>query len=85
MNLSIDTEVIFDERRGKDYISANPPFYDSSTFHQDQLGGSPLYDYARSGNPNRTILEEKLAHLEKVNMVLHLHQELQLFLQFYLH
>ena len=65
MNLSIDTEVIFDERRGKDYISANPPFYDSSTFHQDQLGGSPLYDYARSGNPNRTILEEKLAHLEK--------------------
>lgn len=26
MNLSIDTEVIFDERRGKDYISANPPF-----------------------------------------------------------
>ncbi|MEJ7403114.1 cystathionine gamma-synthase, partial [Staphylococcus epidermidis] len=44
MNLSIDTEVIFDERRGKDYISANPPFYDSSTFHQDQLGGSPLYD-----------------------------------------
>ncbi|MBO0378545.1 cystathionine beta-lyase MetC [Staphylococcus warneri] len=65
MNLSIDTEVIFDERRGKDYISANPPFYDSSTFHQDQLGGSPLYDYARSGNPNRAILEEKLAHLEK--------------------
>ena len=65
MNLSIDTEVIFYERRGKDYISANPPFYDSSTFHQDQLGGSPLYDYARSGNPNRTILEEKLAHLEK--------------------
>ncbi|PTF74216.1 PLP-dependent transferase, partial [Staphylococcus chromogenes] len=64
MNLSIDTEVIFDERRGKDYISANPPCYDSSTFHQDQLGGNQLYDYARSGNPNRELLERKLAELE---------------------
>ena len=64
MSLSKETEVIFDVRRGKDYDSANPPLYDSSTFHQKVLGGETQYDYARSGNPNRTLLEEKLARLE---------------------
>lgn len=34
MSLSKETEVIFDEHRGVDYDSANPPLYDSSTFHQ---------------------------------------------------
>ena len=51
MSLSKETEVIFDVRRGKDYDSANPPLYDSSTFHQKVLGGETQYDYARSGNP----------------------------------
>ncbi|MCU5746482.1 PLP-dependent aspartate aminotransferase family protein [Staphylococcus sp. SQ8-PEA] len=64
MSLSKDTEVIFDSHRGHDYRSANPPLYDSSTFHQKVLGGNPEYDYARSGNPNRQLLEEKLAKLE---------------------
>lgn len=64
MSLSKQTEVIFDTRRGQDYDSANPPLYDSSTFHQKRLGGDAPYDYARSGNPNRTLLEEKLAKLE---------------------
>ena len=31
MSLSKETEVIFDEHRGVDYDSANPPLYDSST------------------------------------------------------
>ncbi|WP_163070205.1 PLP-dependent transferase, partial [Acinetobacter nosocomialis] len=39
--------------------------YDSSTFHQTSLGGDVKYDYARSGNPNRELLEEKLARLEQ--------------------
>lgn len=64
MTLSKETEVIFDWRRGVEYHSANPPLYDSSTFHQTSLGGDVKYDYARSGNPNRTLLEEKLARLE---------------------
>ncbi|MFW3544567.1 cystathionine beta-lyase MetC [Staphylococcus caprae] len=67
MSLSIETEVIFDSRRGQEYHSANPPLYDSSTFHQKVLGGDTQYDYARSGNPNRTLLEEKLARLEDGN------------------
>ena len=64
MSLSKETEVIFDERRGVDYDSANPLLYDSSTFHQKVLGGQAQFDYARSGNPNRRLLEEKLARLE---------------------
>lgn len=64
MSLSKETEVIFDAHRGIDYNSANPPLYDSSTFHQQVLGGDAQYDYARSGNPNRALLEEKLAKLE---------------------
>ena len=47
--LYLKTEVIFDERRGIDYDSANPPLYDSSTFHQQVLGGNAPFDYARSG------------------------------------
>ncbi|ATY56022.1 cystathionine beta-lyase MetC [Staphylococcus argenteus] len=64
MTLSKETEVIFDWRRGVEYHSANPPLYDSSTFHQKRLGDNVKYDYARSGNPNRELLEEKLARLE---------------------
>ena len=37
MSLSKETEVIFDEHRGVDYDSTNPPLYDSSTFHQKYL------------------------------------------------
>lgn len=55
MTLSKETEVIFDWRRGVEYHSANPPLYDSSTFHQTSLGGDVKYDYARSGNPNREL------------------------------
>ncbi|SCS27862.1 Cystathionine beta-lyase [Staphylococcus aureus] len=65
MTLSKETEVIFDWRRGVEYHSANPPLYDSSTFHQTSLGGDVKYDYARSGNPNRELLEEKLVRLEQ--------------------
>lgn len=64
MTLSPETEVVFDQQRGHTYDSANPPLYDSSTFHQSQLGGHTAFDYARSGNPNRQLLEEKLARLE---------------------
>ena len=64
MTLSKETALIYDTHRGKDYYSANPPLYDSSTFHQEQLGAHNGFDYARSGNPNRALLEEKLATLE---------------------
>ena len=56
--------VIFDEHReGVDYDSANPPLYDSSTFHQRCLVAMQNL-IMPSGNPNRQLLEEKLAKLE---------------------
>ena len=42
-----------------------PPIYATSTFKQDGVGGvRGGYEYARSGNPTRTALEECLAALE---------------------
>ncbi len=40
------------------------PIYQTSTFAQEGLGRHKGYEYARSGNPTRTALEECLAALE---------------------
>ncbi len=64
MKRTKQTELIHDTNRGHKYKSANIPLYYSSTYHQQELGGPYEYDYARSGNPNRELLETKLAQLE---------------------
>lgn len=40
------------------------PIYQSSTFHQFDIENFGEFDYARSGNPTRNILEEEFAKLE---------------------
>jgi cysteine-S-conjugate beta-lyase len=40
------------------------PIYQTSTFVQDAPGENRGYDYARTGNPTRTILENLIAQLE---------------------
>ena len=40
------------------------PIYQTSTYVQEELGRDKGYVYARAGNPTRTALERKLAHLE---------------------
>jgi len=40
------------------------PIYQTSTFAQDGVGQHKGYEYARTGNPTRTALEECLASLE---------------------
>ncbi|SHF25497.1 trans-sulfuration enzyme family protein [Flavisolibacter ginsengisoli] len=40
------------------------PIYQTSTFIQEAPGVNKGYDYARSGNPTRTALEDLIAHLE---------------------
>ncbi len=40
------------------------PIYQTSTFTQEGLGKHKGYDYSRSGNPTRTVLETALASLE---------------------
>jgi cystathionine beta-lyase len=40
------------------------PIYQTATFEQDHADQFGRYDYSRSGNPTRTVLEEQLARLE---------------------
>ena len=44
--------------------SVTLPIYQSSTFHQFDIDNFGEYDYARSGNPTRNILEKEFAKLE---------------------
>jgi cysteine-S-conjugate beta-lyase len=41
-----------------------PPLYQTVTFHQDSALEFGEYDYTRSGNPTRSLLERQLAQLE---------------------
>ena len=41
------------------------PIYQTSTFVQEAPGINKGYDYARTGNPTRTVLEDLMAQLEK--------------------
>jgi cystathionine gamma-synthase len=43
------------------------PIYQTSTFAQEAVGVNKGYDYARSANPTRTVLEECLASLEEAD------------------
>jgi cystathionine beta-lyase len=40
------------------------PIYQTSTFAQSTLGGSPAYEYSRTGNPTRLAVEKLIAELE---------------------
>jgi len=40
------------------------PIYQTSTFVQESPGVNKGYDYARTGNPTRTVLEDLIAKLE---------------------
>lgn len=60
-----DTKLISQDR----YIdgetgAVNPPIYYSSTFHQHQFDSFGPFDYTRSGNPTRKVLEDTIAELE---------------------
>lgn len=41
------------------------PIYRASTFHQQVVGGTPTWEYSRSGNPTRQALEQLVADLEQ--------------------
>jgi cystathionine gamma-synthase len=44
--------------------SVVPPVHLATTFRQRTVGGGQTYEYARSGNPSRSSLEEQMASLE---------------------
>ena len=44
--------------------SVSTPIYQTSTFHQFDINNFGRYDYSRSGNPTRDVLETLIAELE---------------------
>ena len=46
------------------YGAISPPIYQTATFRQPTASEFGEYDYTRSGNPTRTLLERQLAKLE---------------------
>lgn len=62
---SIDTTLVqlgnqSDAKTG----AVNPPVHFSTAYKHDGIGESTGYDYTRTKNPTRAILEEGIAHLE---------------------
>lgn len=45
--------------------TVNPPIYLSTAYRHEGIGQSTGYDYVRSGNPTREILEKAIADLEE--------------------
>lgn len=62
--LSLETEVLLSSHDDS-FNSSIPPIYQSATFKQPSLSNMGEYDYTRSGNPTRTILQNNLARIMK--------------------
>lgn len=56
----VQTGVKWDNRTG----AISVPIYQSATFQHPRLGESTGFDYSRSGNPTRQVLEEAIAAAE---------------------
>lgn len=61
------TQCVHPPRGNDPYGAVSPPIYQTATFRQPTATEFGEYDYSRSGNPTRTILEEQLARLEGGN------------------
>jgi cystathionine beta-lyase len=59
------TRLVHSETSMQDIYGASmPPLYQTATFKQPGATEAGEFDYTRSGNPTRTVLEELLADLE---------------------
>ena len=54
----------FDPAPGDRFTPANTPIYQTATFRQDDATAFGEYDYSRSGNPTRSVVEKQIAALE---------------------
>ena len=62
---SIETNLVQLGNRSDEKTGAvNPPIYLSTAYEHQGLGKSTGYDYARTKNPTRSLLEEGIAELE---------------------
>jgi cystathionine beta-lyase len=56
--------VNFEAAPGDRFRPTSTPIYQTATFEQERADQFGEYDYSRSGNPTRTVLEKQLADLE---------------------
>ena len=56
--------VNFEAAPGDRFRPTSTPIYQTATFEQERADQFGEYDYSRSGNPTRTVLERQLADLE---------------------
>lgn len=57
--------VQFDPCPGDPFKANSTPLYQTATFAQESLDVMGQYDYTRSGNPTRTVVEQQIARLEE--------------------
>jgi len=63
--MKIDTRLVLaGQQTDGCYRSIIPPIYQSANFGFDDIGVTRGFDYTRSGNPTRKVLEDLLAELE---------------------
>lgn len=63
--MKTSTRCVHLEENGDPYGAISPPIYQTSTFRQQSAVEFGEYDYTRTANPTRTLLEQKLAKLER--------------------
>ena len=56
--------LTFDPAPGDRFTPANTPIYQTATFRQEDATAFGEYDYSRSGNPTRAVVEKQIAALE---------------------
>lgn len=56
--------LTFNPAPGDRLTPANTPIYQTATFRQDDATAFGEYDYSRSGNPTRAVIEKQIANLE---------------------
>lgn len=64
--MKFNTKTIHGGQKNADpaYNSVMPPIYQTSTYSQSTPGGHKGFEYSRSGNPTRAMLEKSLASIE---------------------
>lgn len=63
--MNIATDCVHFQSDNDQYGAVSPPIYQTATFRQPTADEFGEYDYTRSGNPTRKLLEDQLARLEK--------------------
>ncbi|PYT01574.1 MAG: cystathionine beta-lyase [Acidobacteria bacterium] len=58
------TRCVRPESNGDPFGAISPPIYQTATFRQESVDEFGEYDYTRSGNPTRSLVERQIADLE---------------------